>query len=818
MHLVALVTALLTASATAQHIGEQRASKAKGLRGDLLARDGCSGPAVGRPTTWWRAAIQHNGSTPTAGDTTYQYYRTVIQYGADNTGAEDSSEAFNKAINAWNRTGNTVTTMPVYIYVPPGKYRIKASVQMLVSTYLIGDPINIPTLIADPELQEDPVIHGYDSHQGDGSATKNFYMAVRNLIVDTAEIAKATQAVAIDWSVSQGCSMNNVHITMPDGSSHKGITMSDGGSGVIIADCTFKGGAVGIQLRNQQYNFKGLTFDGCGIGINITSVWVATFQDITFANCDYGINTSTAVGAISVVDSSVSNCDAGVHAFVSGGGQGSLTLENFHSDSGTVAVKSLGGDVLLQDSVPAGQSWIMGNVNPGGRQNGKSHQVNRPASLLSNDKYFTTAAPQYESYDISEVRSLMGDPEYPVYGDNAHNDGPNINAVLRKYAGCKIIFVPQGIYVTEETIHIPSGTRLVGEQLSTFTGNGSAFLNPDRPTPIFEIGNPGDKGSVQISDILVEVSDVLPGAILMQVNMAGNSAGDVAVWNSVLRVGGSRHTRISTDCTEPDTSTCKAAFALLHVTSTASLYAENLWGWVADHGLDGPEAQNIAVGRGALIESTQPTWLVGSSFEHCTLYQYSLNKASNVYIGLQQTEAPYWQGQNQPNYAPAPWTPNTTYGDPTFANCADQGASGNGQCYRAWGHHAVDSSNVIVHGSALWVFFNGMNNNKWQGADCKDYGYICELNMIYLSGAKSTFMYSLSSKSTANLLYDATDGDVDLTTQEDNQGGWGAVLAAYLRNSGVEADSSEESLAVVSALPSLALVMSSTLFMVLGLC
>jgi glucan 1,3-beta-glucosidase len=124
-------------------------------------RQTCSGPVESNPTAWWRAAIEHNGTTPTAADTTYQYYRTAVQYGADNTGTQDSSDSFNYAINgalywfpeqrtsmlthrliAWNRTGNTVTTMPAYVYVPPGTYRIKKSIQMLVSTYLIGDPIH----------------------------------------------------------------------------------------------------------------------------------------------------------------------------------------------------------------------------------------------------------------------------------------------------------------------------------------------------------------------------------------------------------------------------------------------------------------------------------------------------------------------------------------------------------------------------------------------------------------------------------------------------------------------------------------------------
>lgn len=122
------------------------------------------------------------------------------------------------------------------MYIPPGKYRIKKSIQMLVTTYLIGDAVNPPTLIADSALGTSSVINGYDSHQGDGSATKNFYMAVRNIVIDTNEIGTGVQAVGLDWSVSQGCSLTNVKIRMPNYSSHIGITMNAGGSGILISD------------------------------------------------------------------------------------------------------------------------------------------------------------------------------------------------------------------------------------------------------------------------------------------------------------------------------------------------------------------------------------------------------------------------------------------------------------------------------------------------------------------------------------------------------------------------------------------------------
>ncbi|KAK6217374.1 exo-beta-1 [Colletotrichum tabaci] len=752
----------------------------------LESRQTCSGPIESNPSTWWRAAIDHNGTAPTSSDPTFQYYRTAVQYGADNTGVRDSSDAFNFAIEAWTRTGNTVTTRPAYVYIPPGRYRIKKPIQMLVTTFLVGDALNPPVLIADPALGGQPVINGYDAHQGDGSATKNFLMAVRNVVIDTTEVGLGAPAVGIDWSVSQGCSLSNVKIRMPNFSSHVGITMNQGGSGILISDSQFEGGAIGIRVNGQQYQFKNLSFNGCNVGISMDSVYVAVVQGVTFANCNFGIDMGRdKTGVVSLVDSSVRACNAGVNNLVTGYGQNSLVIDNFQVTDATAVKSASDGSTLRAGSVAAGQTWVMGYVNSNNLQRGTTYPIERPAGLLSAGKYFTAPLPQYEKYALDQFVSLKGDPQYPVYGDNNRDDGPNINAILQKYKGCKIIFVPQGIYLTKETIYVPPGTRLIGETLSIFNGIGSRWWNPDDPQPILKVGNPGETGVAQITDITVEVGDVLQGATLVQVNMAGSKPGDVGIWSSVFRVGGTRHSITNTNCVGGNPAACKAAFALIHVTSTASAYLENVWGWVADHSLDTfGGAQNIAVGRGALIESTKPTWLVGTSFEHCVLYQYNLHNAQNVYISLEQTESAYWQGQGTPLRAPSPWTVKPAYGDPDFSNCAAQGQGNSDHCFRSWGHYMTGSSKIVIHGSALWAFFNGMNDNQWHNPQCENTGGICMTNQAFADSAKSTYWFGLSTKSTTILLYDKTGGAVWEVYARDNPGSWGGVVAAYLRDSG----------------------------------
>lgn len=79
----------------------------------------------------------------------------------------------------------------------------------------------------------------------------------------------------------------------------------------------------------------------------------------------------------------------------------------------------------------------------------------------------------------------------------------------------------------------------------------------------------------------------------------------------------------------------------MQVTKTASVYVEDMWGWTADHQLDGTNEQFISTGRGLLIESQGPTWLVGTAFEHNTLYQYNLVNAVNLLSSMQQAKRLY---------------------------------------------------------------------------------------------------------------------------------------------------------------------------------
>jgi glucan 1,3-beta-glucosidase len=231
---------------------------------------------------------------------------------------------------------------------------------------------------------------------------------------------------------------------------------------------------------------------------------------------------------------------------------------------------------------------------------------------------------------------------------------------------------------------------------------------------------------------------------------------------------------VQTNCGGAPAS-CKAAFVLMHLTTSSSAYIENMWGWTADHDLDGGHGQTISVGRGFLVEATSATWLHGTASEHNTLYQYNFNNAANVFVGMQQSETAYWQGNGSPSLAPAPWATLSSYGDPTFTNCATNDA----QCRMGWFARISGCSNMFLYGAGFWTFFNDNDGG------CQAQG-VCQTNAINVINTSSLSWFGINVKDNVNVI---DNNGVALVTQNNNPGGSGgfgkngAVVGAFLTDS-----------------------------------
>lgn len=400
-----------------------------------------------------------------------------------------------------------------------------------------------------------------------------------------------------------------------------------------------------------------------------------------------------------------------------------------------------------------------------------SSTFNRPLALAPNGKYPLVPAPNYADQPVSNfinVKDPFQNGGFFVRGDQTVDESGVLNQVLQFAAdNNKIAYFPFGKYRVDDTLVIPKGSRIVGEAWATITGNGDRFKDCTNPRPVVAVGSPGDIGVAQIQDMRFTVSDVLPGAIIVQFNIAGSSPGDVALWNSLITVGGTRGAPALNDACGSARNECQAAFLGLHFTSSSSAYIENVWNWVADHFTEGSGGCSIAAKGGALVESTKGTWLHGLGSEHWWLYQLNLRSASNVLVSLLQSETNYDQGSNAQQIPPTPWVADVrNWGDPDFSWCS----GGDTRCKMGLANLVQGGTNIYTYASASWAFFSGPGHQGCLG-DCQSY-------MHWIAQTPTNFhAYGVCSKSTRTALH-LGDG-ADINTQPNFTGSWGSLVGRY---------------------------------------
>ena len=205
----------------------------------------CSGPVSSNPSTYWLDQQEHTGAARgyapfLPGDFTYPVYRNVKSYNAVGDGNTDDTQNLQNAINddgnGGNRYNNEVTTRPAEVFVPGGTYKLTKQLDMRLNTILVGDPNNRPTFKASSDFNGGTVVNGYDYATHDSGGTTAFFIAMKNIIIDTTSIAPDTTVLALQWGIAQGSQLTNIEINMPTHSKgHTGIAL-DQGSTTAVTD------------------------------------------------------------------------------------------------------------------------------------------------------------------------------------------------------------------------------------------------------------------------------------------------------------------------------------------------------------------------------------------------------------------------------------------------------------------------------------------------------------------------------------------------------------------------------------------------------
>lgn len=450
------------------------------------------------------------------------------------------------------------------------------------------------------------------------------------------------------------------------------------------------------------------------MGLLIEGGNTITLLNNTFDNVTTPVRHVSGAPFVGIVDAKSINSGVTFNST----GYASLLIENLTKDTDSDVVRLPSGVALGNASHV--DTFTYGNtVGRDPVYGGTMTSVTRPIAIAPEGRVPAVDAPTYADRSVVDFVNIK-DPNqnggHTIKGDGQTNEVEALTAVLEHAArNNKIAYFPYGDYRIESTLTIPIGSRIIGEAWSTISAAGDFFKTVDDPKPVVQIGAPGSKGTIQVQDMRFTVADVLPGAIILEFNAAGDKPGDVAVWNSVITVGGTLGAKNLTDNCADASNPCQAAYIGMHFTKDSSAYVENVWNWVADHiteGFDG--GSSIAAKGGVLVESTKGTWLHALGSEHWWLYQLNLRDASNVVVSMLQTETNYEQGAKAEMLMPSPWNPDDGgWGDPDYAWCG----SSDGFCRMGLSNYVNGGSNIYYYGSASWAFYDGPGYQKCPDAN-----------------------------------------------------------------------------------------------------
>ncbi|UKZ83929.1 hypothetical protein TrVFT333_011744 [Trichoderma virens FT-333] len=682
-------------------------------------------------TSFWYAAMDHTGqyrgyAPHTTSPSSYNVFVAV------NAGDAGSLQRAIDSASSGNRQNEWLASQPRVVYIPPGTYTLQSTLNMRTDTILFGDATNPPIIKAAAGFSGNYLINGQDPSTG-VSGELSFAVGLKNLVLDTTAVSGTSSISALYWGVAQAAQLQNVKIVLAPssgGKGHTGIQLGRG-STLGLADVRIENGQNGIWHNgHQQALYKSIYFYKNTIGMLISGGNTITLLNPTFDTVGTGVSNTGGSPFIGIVDAKSINSGVTFSTTV----YPSIVIDNLTKDTtsdvvvlrGSTAVGSSSHVVNYSYGNTVGRNPIYGAV---------TGTTARPSTIAPGGRIPAIPAPNYAQNPVTDFINVK-DPSQnggqTVKGDGSTDDSAALNKVLQfAAANNKIAYFPFGDYRVLSTLLVPVGSRLVGEAWATISGGGSFFKDASNPKPVVKIGNAGDVGVAQLQDFRFTVSDVLPGAIIVQFNAAGGKAGDVALFNSLITVGGTRGADALTNACTKANAECQAAFLGLHFTENSSAYVENTWNWVADHITEGfSGGSNIAAKGGALVESKRELG--------CMVSAASIAGS------------------------PAPWKVDVAgWGDPDFSWC-DSSA----RCHMGLANYVQGGSNIYYFGSASWAFFSGPG---YQG--CASGGYQCQDYMHVVKTTPTNLqMYGMCSKDTKVAIRLGTG--VDINAQDGFTGGW----------------------------------------------
>ena len=554
-----------------------------------------------------------------------KWYRNVKDYGAKGDGTTDDTSAFVTALTQGRKDERSIKQQ-LFLYVPPGEYKISATLRLYFYTTLMGDSNDRPVIrMAEGVAASKQVyaIEGPVSCSGCGH-TDDFYYQIKNIVVDVSA-PNNTHAVGIHWAVSQATMIRNVKVVV--GMGDMGI-FGENGSGGVMTDVEIIGGRVGISFGNQQWVFNGLRVsDARAVGFQVLWNWGFVLVGCAFANTPVAVQYATAAGALQMKDCVFTNI------------RDTIVWTDFPVDLSPAAPKFR--SILLHNTTATGSPTLLSCYEtpasvcsaapvpvPGsGRHTYTDFALGYTVDGATGAVTFRAAA------ELSLARPRAGvavrvHPQNPpaefhnVFDSGAKGDcvADDTAALQKALDAYQTVFLPSGCFLVSRTLRLQANTRLFGAGLSEIRGNLQALQTTANHTLL---ATPDDAaGDVMMWDMIFTANSQCDTC-----RMVHWGVGNGAMWDVHFRM-------------------YNGVKQLLEVSETGGGYIENMWGWVADHEIDGNHPITVHSAEGIEIRTASAgvsLAMVGTAFEHSADYQYRVTNASHVAFVYPQSETAYWQ-------------------------------------------------------------------------------------------------------------------------------------------------------------------------------
>ena len=217
----------------------------------------------------------------------------------------------------------------------------------------------------------------------------------------------------------------------------------------------------------------------------------------------------------------------------------SFLIQNsaFMSVGTAVLDRSKGQTLMEGGSLVKVESWGFGRVSTSISStfyNGATvPAMNRSSALTTNNgqvvhNFFQHRRPAYTDIPASQIIDVKAQG---AVGDGRTDDTGVLNNILQQAAkSSSVVFFPFGVYLIKDTLHIPVGSRIIGQAWSQIMATGSKFQDESHSRVAVRVGNPGDGGVLEIQGMLFTVSGPTVGAVLMEWNVHQLTQGSAGLW------------------------------------------------------------------------------------------------------------------------------------------------------------------------------------------------------------------------------------------------------------------------------------------------